>query len=342
MAFRPQSFDQEKSLWDEMNDIWEPAAKRRRISSIPADAKMAQKSVRRPGRLPSNLPAPTKNAEKAREHRKREKEYKEGLEKKFHLVIKKIEDIKKVESEQKADIELLLKHQVPYLLSMEPIVGALWKSVNVSSDEGVFFQSLENNAGICLHVNCKGVSLELCASCQTNGFKSEFLREKMIDSMPVARSEPETEQEGKSNLFAGSPTAKKTGSGRLPSTLPAPTENAEEARKNRQKKKEELQKLEKDLERAEMEYEKMSVSIKKQEAFIIRLRTKIVYLKSIIENQRSISALLKYMKENLKSSKGICLHLYRNIVSVEYCVSCYMKNAKSKLVIPGVSESLKD
>lgn len=342
MAFRYQSVDLEESLWDEMNDIWEPAAKRRRISGISAEAKMTPKSVRRQGRLPSNLPAPTRNAEKAREHRKREKEYKEGLEKKFNLVKQKIEDIKNVVPEQKADIDLLLKHQVPYLLSMEPIVGALWKSVNVSSDEGAFFQSLENNAGICLHVNCKGVSLELCASCQTNGFKSEFLREKMIDSMPVARREPETEEKGKSNLFAGTPTAKKNGSGRLPSTLPAPTENAEEARKNRQKKKKELQKLEKDLELAEMEYENTSILIKKQAAFIIRLRTKIVYLKSIIENQRSISALLKYMKENLKSTRGICLHLYRNKVSVEYCVSCYMKNAKSKLVIPGVSELLKN
>lgn len=136
--------------------------------------------------------------------------------------------------------------------------------------------------------------------------------------------------------------------------------NAEAARANRQKKKQYVLALEK--QRASMKAENVVLKTKCSElqATVKRLQTEVQYLRSVLENQSTLSSLIqnipttpgvkltssfsrkrpneasqysqaegrgKRAKKEDPMTGGVCLHVSKNVVSLEFCASCSQQAA---------------
>lgn len=317
-----------------LDDPWELSAKRRKESNISTEIDVTQEGVRRRGRLPTTLPATNNSAKKAREHRIKQREYLQKLEKELELAKKKkeeiINDIKAYDIKSwRGRVTDLQTHFDKY-----PRISALLKLMNANRSH-----SFEKTVGICLHVTHSGVLLELCNSCQGKSLKfEESLRDKRIEAVLDASSEPASKRKRVLSSISTEISTRPEGvprRGRLPSMLPAPTSNAKEAREIRERKKQYLQTLEKELNLVKQKNEDINNVFKRQEVDIIRMKTQIAYLEGVRDNQPGISALLQFIDaiqskhdffQCRKNTAGFCLHVNDNKVSLEFCASCHMKS----------------
>lgn len=107
------------------------------------------------------------------------------------------------------------------------------------------------------------------------------------------------ESTGSSNGSSNGSTKIAPRQGRRPSTRPCPTRNAALARANRQKKKEYLDQLENNFTNSENKNRKLNNIVAKQKIDIQRLTAEVSYLKNILNNNSSITSLLKSMNQAL-------------------------------------------
>lgn len=91
--------------------------------------------------------------------------------------------------------------------------------------------------------------------------------------------------------------------GRAPSKRPCLNRNAMMARVNRQRKKEYVEDLEKKLSHYQQQNRSLNNKVSKQEIDLKRLNAEVSYLKNVLNNNSSITALLKTMNNALSKNK---------------------------------------
>ncbi|XP_033207595.1 uncharacterized protein LOC117167081 [Belonocnema kinseyi] len=318
----------------ELDDPWELSAKRRKESNISTETDVTQEGVRRRGRLPTTLPATNSNAKKARQHRIRQREYLQNLEKELELAKKKkkeiINDIKAYDIRSwRGRVADLKTH-----FEQNPSISALLKLINANRSH-----SFDSIVGICLHITRSGVLLELCAFCQGKSLKTEeILHDKTTEV--VLDAEPESKRKSVLSSISTETSTRQERvqrRGRLPSILPAPTSNAKEAREIRERKKQYLQTLEKEFNLVKQKSEDINSLFNRQGVDIMRMKSQVAYLEGVRDNQPGISKLLKFIDaiksehdffQCRKNTAGFCLHVNGNKVSLEFCAPCHMKSFK--------------
>ncbi|XP_044009093.1 probable basic-leucine zipper transcription factor E isoform X2 [Aphidius gifuensis] len=152
---------------------------------------------------------------------------------------------------------------------------------------------------------------------------------KRMRNVSVASSTSNSISDDESNDYglgesAGSSNGSSDGSkiiaprkGRRPSSRPCPSHNAAVARANRQKKKEYLDKLENNLSNSENKNRKLNNVVAQQKIDIKRLTAEVSYLKNILNNNSSITSLLKSMNQALGKNNNNNNNIIMNNNNIE-------------------------
>ena len=166
----------------------------------------------------------------------------------------------------------------------------------------------------------------------------------------------------KSTASVSVPFSVKSGSGMTDPLMERNRKNAEAARLNRQKKKQYLQSVESELQSLREENKTLKSKCGNYESAFKRLTQEIEYLRSVIQNQSTLSTLLKNIPntggvrldsslsrkrspprdvslsenspkqtcdQSRKYSGGVCLHVAKDNVCIEFCSHCSENAAQS-------------